>query len=475
MAKGGLKLENQVVELLKSGLIEKNVTFLFGAGASAPYFSSLGNFEELLSNPKLERNGKQLLKSLFYYQSIKDNIYLYRFMNNKCSCHDKKELMISIINEYSRFLHNGIEFLKVRNSRVSPKRFNLMTTNYDLFIEASMDHLLELNPRVFFNDGTNGYGKRIISTDNFNKTLLYAGVFDNYSNEMPTINLIKCHGSVNWQEHNRNNKPSKIRIMLEDNSITKINQELDLLINAINNELKQMSWLYEFDSHKKLIKRINSFKQENALIDSEGLISSINHVAENLADELSSLYEKIDDLQIVLPTKDKFQTTLIQEHFFNMLRLLSYELEKKQSLLVVFGFSFYDEHITEIIQRSLNNPTLLVIVFCFTDNDKESIIRNFNFTDNNGPVNLKFIEPKSFFIKELSEAERNEFFEDARYTVIESEGRFLQYKNVVSKLENDGVCIPVLNFSSINKLLETEIENKYAPIKINESEDIQYE
>src|SRR5699024_12665895 len=98
-----------------------------------------------------------------------------------------------------KFIKNILEYMKVRNIRVSPTRINIITTNYDLFIVAAIDDILEDNHRDHFNDGTNGYTKKILQTDNFNKTLLYAGVFDNYSNEMPTIHLIKCHGSVNWQ------------------------------------------------------------------------------------------------------------------------------------------------------------------------------------------------------------------------------------------------------------------------------------
>ncbi len=52
-----------------------------------------------------------------------------------------------------------------------------------------------------------------------------------------------------------------------------------------------------------------------------------------------------------------------------MLRLLSQELERKQSVLITFGFSFNDEHIRSIIKRSLANPNLLVYIFCFDITD----------------------------------------------------------------------------------------------------------
>lgn len=463
-------MNSSVVEVLKESLIEKNVTFLLGAGASAPYFSSLGNFEEILSNENIDYRGKNLVKALFYYQSIRDNIYLHHFMFDKCCCNDKKDLMLSIIDEYSRFIHNGIEFLKVRNSRISPKRLNVITTNYDLFIESSIDRLLEMNPRIFFNDGTNGYGKRVISTDNFNKTLLYSGVFDNYSNEMPAVNLIKCHGSINWKEYAKNNNRSKIQVAIEENLISPINNDLEIVIQEINQYFKEFPFIMNTDSLENLIENMNNIELVN-----EGLINELNFIGEHAGESLSKLIEKVEALQIVLPTKDKFQTTLIKEHYFSMLRLLSYELEKKQSLLVVFGFSFQDEHILEIVQRSLNNPALLVIIFCFTDNEKSNIISQFNFSIGNVPINIKFIEPKDFLVKEMDEEdymEEEENQDDKNFTVITNEGRVSIYSNVVSKLENEAgnSVIPVLNFSSFNSILEMDIANKYIPIVGKETE-----
>ncbi|OMI26030.1 hypothetical protein BTA30_20210, partial [Bacillus swezeyi] len=119
-------------EVLKNVLLEKNTTFLLGAGASVPFFSSLGNFELILSHDKLTTSGRKLIKTIFYKLSISDNSYLIQYLNGHCFCGEKSELMLNILNEYTRFIHNILEFLKTRNSRVSPKRVNIITTNYDL-------------------------------------------------------------------------------------------------------------------------------------------------------------------------------------------------------------------------------------------------------------------------------------------------------------------------------------------------------
>lgn len=219
-------------------LVEKNVTFLLGAGASAPFFSSLGRFELILSHKDISESGANLIKTLFFNLSISDNSYLLNYLDSVCYCGEKSELMISILNEYSRFIHNNLEYLKLRNSRVSPKRVNIVTTNYDLFLESAVETILENNPRIFFNDGANGYVKRVLNTDNFNKTLLYSGIFDNYTNEMPVINMIKCHGSINWKklQQQANNKHA-IQISPVESAITKINKSLHEFLTKFEKDI----------------------------------------------------------------------------------------------------------------------------------------------------------------------------------------------------------------------------------------------
>lgn len=343
-------MNQKINELLSTVLMEKNISFLIGAGASSPFFSSLGNLENVLTNENINEDGKRLIKALFYDASIANNIYLVEHLQDQVISNDEnKEMMFSILIEYKRFIHNILEYMKVRNSRVSPKRTNIITTNYDLFIEAAIDDILEDNPRVHFNDGTNGYTKKILQTDNFNKTLLYSGVFDNYSNEMPTINLIKCHGSVNWQTYYSNDNKKRIQVSSSISIIQELNSLIDSLfddIEAFTSDSEDLkNWLPTIDDLFELINEENS----------ENIKEDINLIGNHFSEELSEIVNKLEKIQIVYPTKKKFESTLVNEYYFNLLRLLSYELEKEQSTLIVFGFSFYDEHITEIVQRSLNS------------------------------------------------------------------------------------------------------------------------
>src|SRR5260221_8105593 len=76
-------------------------------------------------------------------------------------------------------------------------------------------------------------------------------------------------------------------------------------------------------------------------------------------------------------TKWKFHETVYEEHYYQMLRLLSYELEKPNAVLITFGFSFADEHILNLVMRSLSNPGLQVFVCCHTAQRYEAIREKF--------------------------------------------------------------------------------------------------
>ncbi|HIB3677295.1 TPA: hypothetical protein ACWWF3_001689 [Enterococcus faecalis] len=453
-------MNQKINELLSTVLMEKNISFLIGAGASSPFFSSLGNLENVLTNENINEDGKRLIKALFYDASIANNIYLVEHLQDQVISNDEnKEMMFSILIEYKRFIHNILEYMKVRNSRVSPKRTNIITTNYDLFIEAAIDDILEDNPRVHFNDGTNGYTKKILQTDNFNKTLLYSGVFDNYSNEMPTINLIKCHGSVNWQTYYSNDNKKRIQVSSSISIIQELNSLIDSLFDDIeaftsgSEDLK--NWLPTIDDLFELINEENS----------ENIKEDINLIGNHFSEELSEIVNKLEKIQIVYPTKKKFESTLVNEYYFNLLRLLSYELEKEQSTLIVFGFSFYDEHITEIVQRSLNNPNLLVIILCFCDKSKNEIISNFNFTSNTIPNNIKFVTPSDFIIKTVDIETYKEETEDEDLlasNIIYDKEEVTIYSKEVSFIKNNSINkIATLDFNSLNRLLETDITNTF--------------
>jgi len=87
--------------------------------------------------------------------------------------------------------------------------------------------------------------------------------------------------------------------------------------------------------------------------------------------------EYINNYAIVLPQATKFRTTVVDRTYYELLRIFANELDRENTLLVAFGFSFGDEHILDITKRALKNPTLKLIVFAFDNAAKESYVSIF--------------------------------------------------------------------------------------------------
>ncbi|MFT8210900.1 MAG: hypothetical protein ACMZI0_10575 [Symbiopectobacterium sp.] len=99
-------------------------------------------------------------------------------------------------------------------------------------------------------------------------------------------------------------------------------------------------------------------------------------------EQMDNFWDEYNKLPIVNPTKWKFYETVFEEHYYQMLRLLSYELEKPNSVLITFGFSFADEHILRLIQRSLSNPQLHTFICCYSNDSSNNMREEFKLWKN---------------------------------------------------------------------------------------------
>lgn len=173
--------KKDLIKNLRNLAITKQLNFLIGSGASLPAIPLMGMIEEENKedrNKKLSEKVREVSKEL---------------INNELSV----DTSITLRN-YEKFIFTIIEILNLSNSRQAPKTINLFTTNYDLFIERASDTALKLY-RFIFNDGASGYFDRKLESANYNRTVSYRGLNDNYTNEIPSLSLIKPHGSMNWK------------------------------------------------------------------------------------------------------------------------------------------------------------------------------------------------------------------------------------------------------------------------------------
>ena len=331
--------QSEVIKEIKNGLYEKNVSFLFGSGASMPFFKTLGNLENILTRlRKDETKYDSLIKLLYvdyFKKSIEGNIQI---LDDKNSCNN-------VLTQYIRFIKCLSAIMSYRNDRISPKRANIFTTNYDVFLERAIDIVQSENPSLVLNDGAQGYFNRYLSLENFHKTVSRNGVFDNYHKELLSLNLIKCHGSVTWS------------LSKEFEDRIKIKNSLDVVKN-ISDSVDRIK-LSEVEQ-ESLKRYLNQEGQET--IGDDDLLKIANKYDGEDLDNFSSTYKK---LLLINPEKSKFNHTVFEEHYYSMLRLLSYELERDETMLIVFGFSFADEHIRNLIKRSIHNPGLKIYIFSY--------------------------------------------------------------------------------------------------------------
>lgn len=338
-------------------LYGKNINFLIGSGASFgviptlssnytdPIFGNL-SIEEILEENKDDENLQNIVY-LYYYHKILKIGYLTEIEESN-----------PVFKNYQKLLENLIKLLQ-RESYQKEKRINIFTTNYDLFFEKVADSLVG-KYEFYFNDGSSGNITKKLSMKNYHKKIYHTGIFDNFDREIPIINLFKLHGSVSWKYiKDKNDKPHEIKIEYFENKNKKY---LENLIEEVSNE--------EIEKVKKEIESNENLKK--------GIKDIKNELLKNFA--------------LIFPEKNKFEYTLYQEFYYQNLRQLSYELEKQNSVLIVFGFSFADEHITEIIKRACNNPTLNIYIFCYKKNTREEILAKLNLEK--FPSNIKIILPE---------------------------------------------------------------------------------
>ncbi len=200
-------MENNLSENLRKLAITKKLNFLIGSGASSPAISlmsqvkdptteEIANIQVSDKNLSEEEKGK-IAKNERLIEEVKEvsKSLLSENRNEALDDTQKKKL-----GEFKAFIRSISVILNFSNSRETPREANIFTTNYDLFIEKSVDEVLKEEVSLVFNDGARGYFNRFLDSSNFNRTVSYEGLNNNYIDELPSLTLIKPHGSVNWEK-----------------------------------------------------------------------------------------------------------------------------------------------------------------------------------------------------------------------------------------------------------------------------------
>lgn len=367
----------------------KNLNFLIGAGASVGLVNTLDlsqlgeSFEDLYSDKQLTSQQRAALDLIWFKSWIQDTLITKEKIDEISA---KKSDGRKTFENYKRFVNNLGNFLN-REGYDKPKRANIFTTNYDSLFELAFDEVAQDQRMIYFNDGSRGFLNRYISTENFNLNISHSAMSDNFQRSIPTINLLKIHGSITWDLEDQ-----RIKATINNDIFKEVIIAADEVINNI--DLKDFSIIDKLFFHKKKLSdaeekdSLQSLKSELSMFNEYSQDDVFANLNETPSPKLLKFEKDYHKLQVVNPTKDKFRETVFQQNYYQLLRMLSFELEKRDSVLIVFGFSFADEHILEIVRRSIINPYLKVYVICYNENSR----RDFeNKLGNVGPNKIEFI------------------------------------------------------------------------------------
>jgi hypothetical protein len=344
------------LDKIKDTIQDSNLNFLIGSGASVPYFKTLGNVENWLTDleksPTIPDDVKQYIRASIYKAYIdiamadNHNIRDYVFSSTEYAADDSTETnrLQNTLAAYFHFLKSINEIIYERRSNTVTKQVNIFTTNIDVFIEKTIEEI-----GLQYNDGFHGVFKRKFSLSNYKKSYFQKSLHYDNTSELPVFNLLKVHGSVTWEK-------------TEDNIIF---NNLHLLKLVIDESCK----------HTLLdIKTLNDkcWSDNNREITIEEISKSIKAGA--TIPNCSGFLAEYEKLQIVNPNKEKFKDTTFNKNYYEMLRMYSNELEKEATSLFIVGFSLADEHIREITIRAIkSNPTLFVFICSFRKDAKDII------------------------------------------------------------------------------------------------------
>lgn len=321
------------IKRIKDVIQDCNLNFLIGSGLSSPYLRTLGDIELLLTQLADKELGTD--QDTFIRASLYKRYFDGAIAKNIQMLQADKDSAAVLLN-YRNFVDLINSILLRRKSTILSKEANIFTTNVDVFLEKALEDV-----GVEYNDGFNGRFQPSFSLSNFKKSRSKRSLhYDNIA-ELPVFNLLKLHGSLAWQLVGENNIAFSVA--------------LAGVQEVAENRVPAGTLLDIAD---------------DATID--GLLAS--SVGKTTGDSINSFLECYERLLIVNPTKEKFKQTLLNQTYYELLRMFSNELERENTVLFVMGFSFCDEHIRELTLRAANsNPTLAIYVIAHSSKAKAEI------------------------------------------------------------------------------------------------------
>lgn len=285
-------------EALVSYIQSGNLSFFIGSGASYPAIELAGDIEAKI-NIELKK-GNLTAANLLALSFVEE---LARQCQKLVDANEQGDVSETLSN-YIDFLSAIDRLLFERKNHLLPRQANVFTTNYDIFLEEAASRL----PSLVLNDGFDRTSPKSFSfrfaPEQFFDRIYRSGLVYSRQAELPTINLVKLHGSLTWRQV----KTGIVSTILASTALSAEDRE-----------------------------------------DPQLVIAALKKRA------------------VILPNLLKFDSTVLDRTYYDLLRIFANTIEKENSVLLVFGFSFSDEHIRDIALRSMRNPTSQLILFAYND------------------------------------------------------------------------------------------------------------
>lgn len=372
-----MKAEN-LKRLIENG----HINFLIGSGLSLPYLSTLNNIEYLMMRAAEIENVdvREIVEaSIFnkYFKSVMEPCLPTRYESNR-------ENYNSVLENYKELLNNLVIIVAKRFGNQLDKQINIFTTNIDLFIETAAENL-----KLEYNNGFKGQISPVFNEDSFNNIVHKTSSLYQYEAVVPNLNVVKIHGAINWKRKQENSEDvvgdmnlSLISALSEIVNDENFKERIIDIDEVATNVGKRLNACPEFLAEPIPESPAEANAKQKALIFEEisneakkKLGEHNSKQDESNSDILKDFLKKDSQLVMINPRKTKFKESVLDVHFYELMRLFSNVLEKTSSLLFVAGFSFADEHIRKIVQRAADaNPTLNIIVFAYDNGAKSNII-----------------------------------------------------------------------------------------------------
>jgi hypothetical protein len=181
--------DTALTKALQSG----HINFLLGAGASLPAIAVAGDIETKLNKllEKSDLKGFSDAKHTFLKQL---QISTNALIADSGSTSNKATL-----DNYQQFLSNLSRILDERKTELLPKQITIFTTNYDLFVERAAEGILNLRLNDGFLRNPAVCDSYTFPPEHYFDVTFKTGTLFKYRFPVPTVNLIKLHGSLSWR------------------------------------------------------------------------------------------------------------------------------------------------------------------------------------------------------------------------------------------------------------------------------------